>query len=242
MHSKHDHHARTQEFFVGQSVMAKNLQPGPDWVPGMIVELFGPVSYLVETSSSENFYRSVMWTMHLKIIEHSRCHEQDQSSAEAPASSWSGEIPNLFWLLMYQPSLQWRFLLPILLQMSLHLHVVTVVNPELVNTSFQSSSRVPEISVSVICVCVGPSILVWRSVVYCCYQYLHHHYTYIYIIISYYVISVSMLSIIVVWRSSTLSLFLFFPIFFVCQPLILYIVPVSCELKERKIYFISILH
>ena len=46
----HDRRAHCREFLVGQSVMVRNLRPGPGWIPGVIVERLGPVSYLVETS------------------------------------------------------------------------------------------------------------------------------------------------------------------------------------------------
>ena len=49
----HDKRARERDFFVGQNAMAKNLRPGPDWVPAVIVERLGPVSYLVETTMEE---------------------------------------------------------------------------------------------------------------------------------------------------------------------------------------------
>ena len=46
----HDRRAHCREFLVRQSVMVRNLRPGPGWIPGVIVERLGPVSYLVETS------------------------------------------------------------------------------------------------------------------------------------------------------------------------------------------------
>ncbi len=55
----HDLRAKSREFFIGQSVMVKNLRPGPDWVPGVIVECLGPVSYLVET------HDKMMWKRHV---------------------------------------------------------------------------------------------------------------------------------------------------------------------------------
>ena len=44
----HDRRAKAglREVFVGQNVMARNLRPGLDWVPAMVVERLGPVSYL----------------------------------------------------------------------------------------------------------------------------------------------------------------------------------------------------
>ena len=33
----HDQHSHSQEFFVGQNVMARNLRDGPRWVPGVVM-------------------------------------------------------------------------------------------------------------------------------------------------------------------------------------------------------------
>ena len=41
----HDTHSKFQLFEVGQSVSVRNLQGGPKWFPGVIVEQTGPVSY-----------------------------------------------------------------------------------------------------------------------------------------------------------------------------------------------------
>ena len=37
--------------------MAQNLRPGPDWVPSTIVEVLGPVTYVVETESGQRWKR-----------------------------------------------------------------------------------------------------------------------------------------------------------------------------------------
>ena len=42
----HDQHAKSRDWFVGQSVMARNFCPGPDWVSGIIIEKLEPSSYL----------------------------------------------------------------------------------------------------------------------------------------------------------------------------------------------------
>ena len=55
----HDRKSREREFMVGQSVMARNLRPGPAWVPAVVVERFGPVSYRVETSDQQLWKRHV---------------------------------------------------------------------------------------------------------------------------------------------------------------------------------------
>ena len=52
--SSHDRrHARSSQWFVGQRVMARNLRPGPNWVPATILEVKGPVTYLVETDDKQ---------------------------------------------------------------------------------------------------------------------------------------------------------------------------------------------
>ena len=55
----HDLHAKSREWFVCQSVMAKNFRPGPDWISGIIIEKLGPLSYLVETSAQQ------VWRRHM---------------------------------------------------------------------------------------------------------------------------------------------------------------------------------
>jgi hypothetical protein len=47
--SSHDRRSRAREFIVGDRVLARNYRPGPDWIPGTIVEVLGPVTYTVET-------------------------------------------------------------------------------------------------------------------------------------------------------------------------------------------------
>ena len=48
--AQHNRRAQEREFFVGQSVMARNVRPGPDWVPAVVIERLGPLTYLVETA------------------------------------------------------------------------------------------------------------------------------------------------------------------------------------------------
>ena len=46
--SSHDRRSRAREFIVGDRVLARNHRPGPDWIPGTIVDVLGPVTYVVE--------------------------------------------------------------------------------------------------------------------------------------------------------------------------------------------------
>ena len=45
---QHDRRAQIREFFIGQEVVARNLRPGPRYVPGVVVQKQGPLSYVVE--------------------------------------------------------------------------------------------------------------------------------------------------------------------------------------------------
>ena len=47
--------------------MAKNLRPGPKWIPAVIVERLGPLSYLVETNDYD------LWRRHVDLLV---CHLQ----------------------------------------------------------------------------------------------------------------------------------------------------------------------
>ena len=57
--AQHDQRARGNDFFIGQSVMAKNLRPGPDLV---VVERLGPLTYLVETADR------LLWKRHIDLL------------------------------------------------------------------------------------------------------------------------------------------------------------------------------
>ena len=53
----HDQRARSRAWIAGDRVMVRNLRPGPDWVTGTIVEVFGPVTYIVETEDGSRWKR-----------------------------------------------------------------------------------------------------------------------------------------------------------------------------------------
>ena len=55
----HDRHSCPREFHVGQNVMAKNLRPGAAWVPGVVAERLGPLTYLVQVSDGGLWKRHV---------------------------------------------------------------------------------------------------------------------------------------------------------------------------------------
>jgi len=83
--SAHDRRAQDREWFIGQSVMVRNLRPGPDWVPGVIVERLGPLSYLIETDTHQ------YWKRHadqLKIVDESPLRESHSSTEFDSAPDW----------------------------------------------------------------------------------------------------------------------------------------------------------
>ena len=60
---RHDLHARPRCFSVGQSVMARNFRAGAAWVPGVIVQQLGPLTYLIEVSEGR------LWKRHIDQVK-----------------------------------------------------------------------------------------------------------------------------------------------------------------------------
>ena len=114
----HDHHSRFRQFSVNQRVMVKNFRPGPDWIPAMVVERLGPLSYLVETDDRKLLRRHVdhlkelvtpqdhiepsatsIWTPRVPITEPT-CEPDANDTAELPReeleqpASVSGNVPD----------------------------------------------------------------------------------------------------------------------------------------------------
>ena len=56
---QHDRRAKSREWHVGQLVMARNLRTGPNWIPGVIIERAGPLSYVIETEDKQIWRRHV---------------------------------------------------------------------------------------------------------------------------------------------------------------------------------------
>ena len=74
----HDRHSYQRELHVGQNVMAKNLRPGAAWVPGVVVERVGPLTYLVQVGDGE------LWKRH---IDHLRERSDTLQAAEARSAN-----------------------------------------------------------------------------------------------------------------------------------------------------------
>ena len=73
----HDKHARERELEPGQTVMARNFRPGPDWVPAVITRQLAPLTYEVRVNGGQ------LWTRH---VDHLRLFQQE-GTTEATRSN-----------------------------------------------------------------------------------------------------------------------------------------------------------
>ena len=55
----HDRSVPVRSFQVGQEVMARNFRAGAAWIPGVIAQQLGPVTYLVNVSEGRHWKRHV---------------------------------------------------------------------------------------------------------------------------------------------------------------------------------------
>ena len=59
--------------------MARNLRPGPDWIPAVVVERLGPLSYLIETEDHD------LWRRHIDLLK--ELSSSENLPITSPASS-----------------------------------------------------------------------------------------------------------------------------------------------------------
>lgn len=57
--SSFDRRSRSRNFVEGDRVMVRDFRSGPNWVPAVIVEVLGPVTYIVETDHGQHWKRHV---------------------------------------------------------------------------------------------------------------------------------------------------------------------------------------
>lgn len=81
---KHYQRMKGQEWHVGQSMMAKNLRPGPNLIPGVIVERAGPLLYMIETEDKQVWQRHVD---QLKELGEAMDNSADDSELTYPPST-----------------------------------------------------------------------------------------------------------------------------------------------------------
>ena len=59
----HDRHAHPRVLYPGQSIMAKNFRSGDDWIPGVIVQQLGPLTYMVDVANGR------LWKCHVDHLK-----------------------------------------------------------------------------------------------------------------------------------------------------------------------------
>ena len=59
----HDRQAKSRDFFVGQEVMARNPRSRANYLPGVVVQRLGPLSFLVEVGDG------IVWRRHVDHLK-----------------------------------------------------------------------------------------------------------------------------------------------------------------------------
>ena len=77
MKEGHDQHAKMRVFEVGKSVVVRNFRGGEKWVPGVIVQQLGPLTYLIDVSQGRVWKRHVD---HMKVYDR-KPNEYDDSDS-----------------------------------------------------------------------------------------------------------------------------------------------------------------
>ena len=62
--ANHDKKAKETQYLIGQNVMAKNFRNGPKWLPGVIVEQLGILTFLVQLDNG------MFWKRHVDQLRH----------------------------------------------------------------------------------------------------------------------------------------------------------------------------
>jgi len=81
----HDQHTCSRVLTVGQNVMARNLREGPRWVPGVVIERLGPLTYLIQVESG------LFWRRH---VDHLRVMS-DQPMKTDPLPTQTATTPSV---------------------------------------------------------------------------------------------------------------------------------------------------
>ena len=70
---------------MGQTVMARNFRAGEDWIPGVVMQQLGPLTYLVNVSDGR------VWKWHVNFLKELRGlgteRVQEPTAEEEPVSS-----------------------------------------------------------------------------------------------------------------------------------------------------------
>ncbi len=95
--SIHDRHSKSRLWIAGDRVMIRNHRPGPDWIPGTVVEVLGPVTYIVDTDEGQRWKRHAdqlkNWITPTPRIQAESSHSRDKEESPFPESPQSERDP-----------------------------------------------------------------------------------------------------------------------------------------------------
>ena len=67
--------------------MARNMRPGPDWVPAVVIERLGPLTYLVETTDH------LLWKRHIDLLHELKVNSQVETPQSTESDPSDLDIP-----------------------------------------------------------------------------------------------------------------------------------------------------
>ena len=67
--------------------MACNMHPGPDWVPAVVIERLGPITYLVKTPDH------LLWKRHIDLLSELKKDSQTETSQSTESYPSDLDIP-----------------------------------------------------------------------------------------------------------------------------------------------------
>ena len=96
---RYDQHTRQRVFQVGQTVMARNFRAGEDWIPGVVMQQLGPLTYLVNVSDGRVWKRHVNFLKEFRGLGTERVQEPtveeepDSSPSSLPTATTGLAVP-----------------------------------------------------------------------------------------------------------------------------------------------------
>ena len=67
--------------------MVRNMHPGPDWVPAVVIERLGPLTYLVETTDH------LLWKRHIDLLRELKVNSQVETPQSTESDPSDLDIP-----------------------------------------------------------------------------------------------------------------------------------------------------
>ena len=89
-----DQHCHDRSWYVGEHVMVRNLRPGLAWIPGVVVERLGPVTYLVDVGHDQIWKRHSDQLQSIAEKPPSQAVDTGLESTESPNSTTQQTVPD----------------------------------------------------------------------------------------------------------------------------------------------------